>query len=240
MLGFRIEKIADLSPRSLRMFRRSLMTMKQFSWIYRSGARLLTTLLVFLLPLSMADLGGAASSSPTWGNASLIPGASVLNVGKYSDLAFNSISCTSQGNCAAGGTYKDASGVIEGFVADQVNGVWNKAEEIPGLGAIGDGGISVNSLSCASPGNCSAGGAYESSGVSYGFLVNEVSGVWENVETIGISSLGGAAFTAVSCPSAGNCTQEEGMTPGSALRTSSLMSRMGPGALPSRSQIYQH
>lgn len=180
--------------------------MKQFNWTYRSGARLLTTLLVFLLPLSMADLGGAASSSPTWGNASLIPGASALNVGQYADLALNSISCTSQGNCAAGGTYRDASGVIEGFVADQVNGVWNNAEEIPGLGAIGDGGISVNSLSCASPGNCSAGGAYESSGVYYGFLVNEVSGVWETVETVGISSLGDTAVTAVSCPSAGNCT----------------------------------
>src|SRR5215470_16273244 len=41
---------------------------------------------------------------------------------------------------------------------------WGKEIEVPGLGALNTGGnASVNSVSCASAGNCAAGGHYASS-----------------------------------------------------------------------------
>ena len=38
---------------------------------------------------------------------------------------------------------------------------WGRAVEVPGLGSLNKGGnAGVNSVSCASPGNCTAGGSY--------------------------------------------------------------------------------
>jgi hypothetical protein len=62
------------------------------------------------------------------------------------------------------------------------NGAWGKAEEVPGTAALNKGGdAEINSVSCASAGNCSAGGFYESSsnpppaGTSQAFVVTEAS-----------------------------------------------------------------
>ena len=44
------------------------------------------------------------------------------------------MSCASAGNCAAGGYYAARrSGYYQGFVADERNGRWGKAIEVPGL-----------------------------------------------------------------------------------------------------------
>ena len=166
----------------------------------------LISVISLVVPLTFCIASDAAALVPTWGDASLIPGITQLNVGNFSNMSFHSISCTSSGSCSAGGTYKDANGGTQGFVADQVNGVWTNAEEIPGLGSMHDGAVSVTSVSCASPGNCSAGGSYEFRGNVYGYLVNEVSGTWETAETVGIASLGPTVIDAVSCSSDGNCT----------------------------------
>jgi len=46
-------------------------------------------------------------------------------------------------------------------VADEVNGRWREAIEVPGLGALNaGGGAVVVSVSCASTGSCAAGGEY--------------------------------------------------------------------------------
>ena len=43
-----------------------------------------------------------------------------------------------------------------------VAGTWHTAIEVPGTGALNKGGFArVASVSCASAGNCAAGGAYE-------------------------------------------------------------------------------
>ena len=60
---------------------------------------------------------------------------------------------------------------------------WGTPTEIvstAGTGGIGDNGnVNVATLSCASSGNCSAGGYYEdTTGTTQAFVVNEVSGVW--------------------------------------------------------------
>ena len=69
----------------------------------------------------------------------------------------------------------------------------------------------VGSVSCASAGNCSAGGGYtDSSGHGQAFVANEVSGVWRTAKkvpgTAALNAGGGAGVASVSCAPAGNCS----------------------------------
>src|SRR5262249_38329261 len=98
-----------------------------------------------------------------WGRAVGVPGVGALNRGGEADVS--SVSCGSAGNCAAGGRYTDSHGHYQGFVASETNGVWGRAIEVPGLGALnkppfGGYGAEVLSVSCGSAGNCAAGGYY--------------------------------------------------------------------------------
>jgi hypothetical protein len=68
----------------------------------------------------------------------------------------------------------------------------------------------ITSLSCAPPGNCSAGGLYgDTSGHEHAFVASEVAGTWQAaVEvpgTAGLNAGGHAQVNSVSCGSAGNC-----------------------------------
>jgi len=81
-------------------------------------------------------------------------------------IGVDSVSCASAGNCAAGGYYVDRSDNPQGFVVAERDGVWGKAIEVPGLGALNINqhngyGAEVTSVSCASAGNCSYGGWYQ-------------------------------------------------------------------------------
>ena len=118
-----------------------------------------------------------------------------------------SVSCTSDGNCAAGGRYKDSSGNYQAFVVDEVAGVWGTASEV--AGSLNTGGLArVWSVSCTSDGNCAAGGRYkESSGNSQAFVVDEVGGAWGTPsEVAGSLNTGGDAWiNSISCTSAGIC-----------------------------------
>ena len=51
-------------------------------------------------------------------------------------------------------------------MASEVHGTWGTAEQVPGTGALNQGRFAeTSSVSCASAGNCSAGGSYiDSSG----------------------------------------------------------------------------
>ena len=42
----------------------------------------------------------------------------------------NSVSCSSDGNCAAGGYYQDSSGNTQAFVASEAAGVWGTPSEV--------------------------------------------------------------------------------------------------------------
>jgi hypothetical protein len=61
------------------------------------------------------------------------------------------------------------------FVVNEVSGVWRTAREVPGTAALNTGGSAqLVSVSCASAGNCSAGGSYtDSSGHTQAFVVNK-------------------------------------------------------------------
>ncbi|HEY3904645.1 MAG TPA: hypothetical protein VGM14_12120, partial [Streptosporangiaceae bacterium] len=102
----------------------------------------------------------ALEKNGRWGAAIEVPGLAVLTKGGF-DSQVNSVSCGSAGSCAVGGDYANKRQGSEGFVAVERNGRWGTAAEVPGLTALNKSGMSgVNVVSCASAGNCVAGGAY--------------------------------------------------------------------------------
>ncbi len=90
-------------------------------------------------------------------------------------------------------------------------GTWQKAIEVPGTGALNQGSAAqVGSVSCASAGNCAAGGFYaDGSGGQQAFVASEVNGTWHAaIEVPGTATLnqGGLAMIfSVSCAMAGRC-----------------------------------
>ena len=156
----------------------------------------------------------------TWDHAIEMPGTATLNTGLNAQVI--SVSCPSAGNCAAGGSYAGSSGHVQAFVANEVNGTWHDAIEVPGTAALNTGGnAAADSVSCASPGNCAAGGSYTGrSGRSQAFVANEVNGTWghaiEVPGTAGLNAGGYAAVFSVSCASAGDCAAGGGVGAGSA------------------------
>jgi len=146
----------------------------------------------------------------TWGNAAEVPNSATLNAG--GSAATSSMSCATAGNCSAGGSYYDGSSHFEAFVANETNGIWGNAEEVPNsqsLNAAGNAGI--YSVWCATAGNCSAGGSYRDGAGHYQvFVVNETSGTWANAEEVPNSAKlnagGNAALNSVACASVGNCS----------------------------------
>jgi hypothetical protein len=152
----------------------------------------------------------ADEKNGTWQNAHAIPGLGKLNPGGTSS-AF-SLSCAPAGNCAAGGSYFTTAGTEQAFVADEKNGTWGQAIEVPGTGALNGGGrAEVLSISCPSGDTCTAGGFYEDATISFhAFVADETSGQWGQVHTMdvtvtGITPINEERVTAVSCASAGNC-----------------------------------
>jgi hypothetical protein len=159
----------------------------------------------------------------TWGRAAPWPRAPLLYHHSIGFEPVQSLSCASSGNCAAAGVYEDRSLHWQPYVVNQVNGVWQAPAQVPGMAALGSAppgqGGGVVSISCASPGNCSAGGSYLTPPwTQRPFLVSEVNGIWQPAMPVpGVPARPPRAalstrfppspsVTSVSCPSAGNCT----------------------------------
>jgi hypothetical protein len=150
----------------------------------------------------------------TWHKAVEAPGSGALNAGAFGTI--NSVSCSTAGNCAAGGYYTDGSGHPQAFVLTESNGAWGKAIEVPGSGALNVGGFAaIKSVSCGAPGNCAAGGYYASDNiaripVTQPFVVSEVNGRWGPAKQVHrtetLNAGGDAAVESVSCTAAGTCT----------------------------------
>jgi hypothetical protein len=161
-------------------------------------------------------LGFALSQqNGTWHTAIEIPGLGALNKRNYADAG--PVSCVRPGYCAAGGYYASANGNLQAFVAVDRNGTWGKATEIPGFGTLSHGFGGVGSISCASPGNCAAGGFYQGRhGNSDAFVAVQRNGTWgKAIEIPGLAALGthqpipGSIATGantMSCAPAGPCT----------------------------------
>ena len=163
----------------------------------------------------------ASEKNGVWGQAIEVPGLGALNASSDAPLAYvNSVSCPSAGNCLAGGNY--GWPYSWAFVATEQNGVWGQAINIPGLGALVNGRwAALWSVSCASPGNCAAGGDDENMDhgeFTQAFVISQRNGRWDQAITVpGLETLnkrGSDGVTSVSCGSAGHCTAGGNYTDG--------------------------
>ena len=96
--------------------------------------------------------------------------------------------------------------VPAGAVAFVPGGSWGMAQQVPGLAALGPSGIV--SVSCASAGNCSAGGFLEGGSGQEAFVVSQVNGHWGKGEevpgTVALDTGRQGRVDSVSCASPGN------------------------------------
>ncbi len=165
--------------------------------------------------------GGSAAASAfvidenggVWGVAQTVSGLTSL---PGLEDQVNSVSCNSAGNCGAVGQTGAFAG--EGFAVTEMNGTWGTAVALPVPATVPSGDIAAEqpeSVSCASPGNCAAGGMYaigssignaDSQG---GFLVDETNGSWGTPQPVpGLGTESGIVHS-VTCPAAGYCTATE-------------------------------
>ncbi len=142
-----------------------------------------------------------------------LPVASTVNPLTFL-YGFTAVSCSSVGNCAAGGQYRDASGRYQGFLVNEVHGVWRGASELrlpAGATTTGKNG-GVVALSCYATGDCAAGAAYlDAAGHYQALLVTSHHGRWglgTRVHLPGTASsvgVDGGVYSLI-CSSATQCT----------------------------------
>ena len=120
-----------------------------------------------------------------------------------SDL-FNSVSCSSSGNCTAVGGVSNFDGYRVPMMQTMTNGVWDLAH----VAAIPDKystqpDNSFSSVSCASNGNCTAGGATYSwdTNTFFTFISTSTDGVWGEMVLVADTQ-----FTRFSCTAPGDCS----------------------------------
>jgi hypothetical protein len=124
-------------------------------------------------------------------------------------MRLTSVSCPSDGDCAAVGTFIDSSSHQQGVLLDDKMGSWSaNPAALPAHATNPE--VHLLSVSCPSIGNCAAVGYYNDGSINQqGILFNETTGVWGAGVTAGLP--GGAGtdpyvnLDSVSCPSAGNC-----------------------------------
>jgi len=141
----------------------------------------------------------------TWKAALEVRGATSGNRGDGGEV--DSVSCPSAGDCTAAGVSVNGAGRQLAFAVGENGGKWGTAAQIPRSAHIED---SISSVSCGSPGNCSAGGFVRVRGRTQAVIADEKNGAWGSLQVVpgsGALNVGGSAqVTSVSCPSAGNCT----------------------------------
>jgi hypothetical protein len=147
----------------------------------------------------------ASEKYGSWGRAMPVPGVAALTGAKGNSWV-DAVSCGSAGNCAAGGNYSSRPADEQAFVVTEKNGSWGTAIEVPGLAALNSGAYAgIDSVSCASAGNCAVTGYYDN-GAPEAFVVSETNGSWGTaIEVPGPPAFGIATFASVSCASAANC-----------------------------------
>jgi hypothetical protein len=147
-----------------------------------------------------------------WGTAKQVPGAATLNAGGHA--AVESVSCTAAGTCSAGGEYTSGAPATQAFVVSETGNRWGRAKNLPGSVALNAGDYAaINSLSCVSAGNCSAGGFYQDASFRMqAFVAREGNGTWGKTEevpgtgTLNAGASGGATTNSVSCGAPGSCS----------------------------------
>ena len=125
----------------------------------------------------------------------------------------HAITCVSAGNCSVVGTYTTDTAVFatEGFMANEVKGVWRPAVELAlPRGSNANPFVSLSQVACWSGANCTAVGSYlDSNNVAHALVVPEVSGTWKRGLSMSLpanaSAFAGASFNEVTCTATGSC-----------------------------------
>jgi hypothetical protein len=125
-------------------------------------------------------------------------------------IDLDEVSCASAGNCTAVGAFGNNSGLM----LTEKSGRWATGvrASLPANAERIEEGINVDSVSCASAGNCTAVGYYFTSGKDQeeGLLLTETSGRWATGVEASLPANAGkhpnVSLGSVSCASAGNCT----------------------------------
>jgi hypothetical protein len=144
----------------------------------------------------------AAESKGTWGSAVPLPGFARGG-------AVTALSCKAVGDCSAGGWASSYRHQVP-FVASETGGTWTSSA-VAGFDHLSPAAVHtgrISALSCASPGNCSAGGTYQpSAGETSVLFVSEVGGKWQAAKPApGVAKTErGISLAAISCPAAGDC-----------------------------------
>ena len=125
-------------------------------------------------------------------------------------VSLNSVSCASAGNCTTVGQYRDSSGNYRGLLLTETSGAWAQGVQATLPAAATNPAVNLNSVSCASAGNCAAVGSYsDSSGNGQGLLLTETAGAWatgvEATLPAGTATNPRVGLFTVFCNSAGNC-----------------------------------
>ncbi|HEY1511914.1 MAG TPA: hypothetical protein VGF93_23105, partial [Solirubrobacteraceae bacterium] len=142
----------------------------------------------------------------TWGpgvQASL-PGDAAPDL-SGNGVTLSAVSCAAPGACTAVGAYPDGSGDQHGLLLTETGGTWSQGVEATPLGVQ----VSVNSVSCASPGNCIAVGndTPDFGDLSEGLLLTETDGSWA-AGVVAPAPAGGSSenVSSVSCATAASCS----------------------------------
>ncbi len=101
--------------------------------------------------------------------------------------------------------------VREGFVINEVDGRWSSTARFPGLAITGQTGSILNTVSCGSKGDCSAGGSYtDNDGNTTPFLVDETAGNWSRPLVVkgppSDALVKYALIQSISCGASSGCT----------------------------------
>ena len=148
-----------------------------------------------------------------WQPAIKLPGIDSLSKGAFPE--FTHMSCTSAGNCSAGGHYGNND---RAFVVTETGGTWAAAQAVRGISITPQGFSDLDGLSCTSAGNCLAVGSYAAviGQTQHAFAAFEKDGTWGSAKTIpGIAALNtgpGLSLEGVSCGAPGDCSTVGGYT----------------------------
>jgi hypothetical protein len=140
------------------------------------------------------------------------------NASEPDQVNLYALSCPSDGSCVAVGEYVDRGGNIRGILLSQTADMWsNGVEAALPANAVRTpqnqlGGL--DSVSCASAGNCTAVGSYSAKAGGFdGLFVTETAGRWATgVEAVDGPSISydPGRLTTVSCSSAQRCSAAGG------------------------------
>jgi hypothetical protein len=177
------------------------------------------------------------SSDGTWGAPQEVQGVAGLSSPSPTGADLTSVSCTSAGNCVAGGYYSLSSTGnqlhMQPFLATETKGSWGQAQPVAGAAALASGGwANLWWVSCAGSGDCAAMGGYfePSVGDDYTWVANESGGTWGPAQQLPAPATSDQTEgRSLSCSPQGYCAVAGAYTPPSVGRDKAFVATYANG-----------